>query len=348
MISIQPEQYREEIQNIINSINIVSDTTYIFNNHSYTVSPDQKNSDPAISRNQHKNYVVLHLQQILYTMYHCRRNRPVEHETSNVSSFSYSDSQDFIGALSENNSGHGTWESGWEIRDVADNGQLIVQKNGLILWIYPQQFISRDSVVDVGRKGYIRMVKGFQQLFPGFYMALGDAPENEIPDSVTVRLYWNIKNSYSALLMKLVTSELNTAQIPFRFKILNDPRSYPRADAAVLYIAKQYFHSAKKVILRIYERIESVLEPVTPLFSKTLYPGLALAEDPNNNESFGQHRCRIFAEAIVVAQQKNSSSLDQVISDVRAYFRALDLNFDLPYLNPRSIDDYDLLPNKLG
>src|SRR5262249_30387509 len=145
-------------------------------------------------------------------------------------------------------------------------------------------------------------------------------------------------------LMKYLTNELNTAKIPFRFKILNNPRSYPRADAGVLYVNKQYFQMSKRVLLRIYEKVRTYLEPSTPLFSKTLYPGLALAEDPNNNESFGQHRCRIFAEAIFTAHNKiGLDSVDEKIGEVYAYFEKLGLDLDRPYLNRRRLeDDYDL------
>ena len=282
---------------------------------------------------------------MLYEIFHCRKSSYANHDTFYNSYFDYSDSQDFIGELSKNNSGKGTWEPGWEIRNFTKNGQLVVQKDGLRLWVYPHQFLIRDSVADIGKKGYIHMVKEFRQLMPGFYMALGDTPEDEIPDRIIVRLYWNIKSPYSGLLMKSLTTELNAAEIPFRLKILNDPRSYPRADGAVLYISKQYFQKAHKKILKIYEKVQPYLESLTPLFSKILYPGLALAEDPNNNESFGQHRCRIFSEAILTAlQKKDTSSGKQKIAEVYAYFKSLSLNLDSPYLNSGSKDDYDLFP----
>ena len=81
----------------------------------------------------------------------------------------------------------------------------------------------------------------------------------------------------------------------------------------------------------------------TPLFAKRLSPGLSLAEDPNNNQSFGEHRCSIFAQALCDAHKKADVSSVKRLEYIEAYFKTLDIDLGRPYLNSSSIDDYDIL-----
>jgi hypothetical protein len=141
--------------------------------------------------------------------------------------------------------------------------------------------------------------------------------------------------------MKHLSLELNRKSLPFRFKVLNNPHHYPRADAAVLYVDKEYYEGARACILSVYSCLREVLDPSTPLFAKRLAPGLSLAEDPNNNESFGQHRCRILAESLKLISKKNIISTEESISEIESYFRNLKLDLYSPYLNPGSTDDYE-------
>jgi hypothetical protein len=79
-----------------------------------------------------------------------------------------------------------------------------------------------------------------------------------------------------------------------------------------------------------------------PLFAKKLVSGISLAEDPTNGESFGQHRTRLFAEAIYDVYSKNTSVLEDKIKQVRNYFKTQSVDFNKPYLkNDESKDEYD-------
>ena len=89
--------------------------------------------------------------------------------------------------LSNANTGVGTWEPGWEISKIEKNGKLVVKKNGLKIWILPYQFVPLNSNrIEVGKKGYLLMVKEFRELLSGFYMANGNM--------IYGRKYFNCKN----------------------------------------------------------------------------------------------------------------------------------------------------------
>jgi len=92
----------------------------------------------------------------------------------------------------------------------------------------------------------------------------------------------------------------------------------------------------------VHSKIQDGLKSETPLFTKRIAPGFALAEDPGNGESFGMHRCRIVAEAIWQAYSEGSQTEEARLEEVTKRFVSYGLTLDRPYLNPRSDDQYDL------
>jgi hypothetical protein len=338
---MKSELLSSELEELIKSTKIISPTTFTFHNQLYVSKYNPQESDA--NQIQFRQSIQLELKDLLYRVYHCRKAFPagtnISHRTE------YNDIQDFTGDLSQSNTGKGTWEGEWVITKLEENRQVAVQKNGLTLWVFPDHFKSLDGTLQVGKKGYIRMVKEFRRLLPGFYMANGDAPiDEDKQDTTTVRFYWNIISSQASLLMRNITTELNKEYIPFRFKILNNPHNYPRADAAVIYLNKQYYDKSKDTIVKIYSTMKNFLNSPTPLFAKRLAPGLSLAEDPNCNESYGQHRSRILAEALYAASTKKINSIEETISEIDTYFANLGIDINKPYLNPGDSDNYETIP----
>jgi HopA1 effector protein family len=330
----------KEIKDLLLSIKIISPTKFLFQHQLYD-SRLRLEYSMLDSINTDK-YMSLSLKDLLYRICHCRNASFIKERISEV--FQQNDIQDFIGLLCESNAGNGTWSPGWRILKIEKDGQLAVEKNGLTIWISPRYFVSIDDMMKVGKKGCIMIAKDYLRLVPGFYVANSNATFiDEYDDDITVRMYWNIARSHASLLMKYLTAQLNLDEIPFQFKILNNPNHYPRADAAILYIHKQYYSISNIHISKIYSKLKDFLNAPTPLFTKKLAPGLSLAEDPNNNESFGEHRCSILAEALYDISTKNFISIEERIKEIVLYFANRGINLDEPYLNPHSVDDYNTI-----
>jgi hypothetical protein len=178
---------------------------------------------------------------------------------------------------------------------------------------------------------------------PGYYIAIGDGMEQfyERDDkSSLVRLYWNLTREGSVLFIAAVTEIMNSARIPFRAKVLSEPWSYVRADAGVLYVARDLYPQVESLVPQILERVRSGLRLLTPMFTKQLAPGLGLAEDPGGGFSFGQHRCRLTAVALLrsyVERDQEHMSREETLLSV---FRSSGLDPDLPYLDCGSKDQY--------
>lgn len=220
------------------------------------------------------------------------------------------DPRDFLRLLARANHGTGTWQSGWVVRGLRDDGGVIAESAGVRFWIAPDEFRAAHAPVQPGDRVQVRVPSDYRQLVPGFYMATGDADDAD--DSPIVRIYWNISARGALPLMGHLTQELNRAHIPFRFKAPLDPRDFGRSDAAVLYLPRAQFDAAMPLLARITAAVRPLMREETSLFSRRCEPGVALAEDPGDGSSFGQHRARLLADAL------QKSAADGVPTDARA------------------------------
>jgi hypothetical protein len=177
---------------------------------------------------------------------------------------------------------------------------------------------------------------------PGFYVAIGDGDPDDPGDAPEplVRFYWHLRAEAAVPYIAAVTGALNGCGVPFRTKVLNDPGAYLRADAGVLYLGRRHFRKIGDAIAQIHRTIAPGLRPDVPRFTKGLAPGLGLAEDPSNELSFGQHRCRLVARAAWRSFARNDAGLGGRSEALAEEFRAAGLDPTRPYLEPHSTDDY--------
>lgn len=330
-----------ELKSLVDSITIQSINDYVIDGYRFYFSQPTKLS---IEERSGTNQGFVPLEQSLYQVYFCRR--PVASVRDNRL-FSLNAMIDFTNALSNSNAGEASWQAGGKIIRILEDGRLITEKDGLPLWVFPHQIrlCGQDNSIEIGKEVLIEIGKEFRYLFPGFYVALGeklsiDGDENMFP---LVRIYCNIQSTYSTILTQVLTTELNHSKIPFKFKIISDPYQYPRADAAVLYNSKKYLNMSKESLKNIYQKIVDGLNSPTPVFAKRLAPGISLAEDPGNDESFGQNRCRIMAEALRNCHSKGLVHFEAKRSAISAHFKANNIDITKPYLNRSLEDDYDEL-----
>lgn len=328
-----------ELQSIAKSFEMVKPNIFRFGNRKYNSSMNR--SDILADSESLRQSIIADIEYLLYVIYHCRNDLSINIQ-GHSNRFCYSEIEDFIESLSNANTGGGSWDPGWKIIDIEKN-EFVVQKDKLKLWVSENKFISRSGVCELGNVGRIRMVKELRNLIPGFFMAIGDTPEEETAENhERFRIYWNICRPKAPTLMKFVTDGLNKKGIPFRFKILKNLNEYPRADAAVLYLNKRDFNYIKKTISKIYNNVKPFINPQTPLLAKRLGSGIALAEDPTNGGSFGQSRSRILAQALYNAKQKKDLPVYDCLKKISSYFSSLGLDLYHPYLNPGSVDSYGL------
>jgi hypothetical protein len=177
-------------------------------------------------------------------------------------------------------------------------------------------------------------------LQPTFYYAFGNALGSEADEFDLVRYYFHLEPSGAPALIHYFTLELNRYRVPFRLKVLDRPSLYNRCDAGVLYVAKRYVGIASMILFALPSEVDSALRASIPLFTKRLGAGVGYAEDPRNGESFGLHRCRLLAEALVTGFLTDTSGAGLWEIAVKR-FAAEGLSIQRPYLNCGSIDPFE-------
>ena len=119
----------------------------------------------------------------------------------------------------------------------------------------------------------------------GFYYVFSETIADQQDEYNLLRFYWHVKHSGAALLVHKITQELNRFHLPFRFKSLASRTFYQRSDAAVLYINKRFYRLTVELLRDVRNTLQEHLGEETPLFTKSLAPGLGLAEEPGSGEA---------------------------------------------------------------
>ena len=286
-----------------------------------------------------RDYLRHNLQARLYRDFYCRGcATPTEDAGPARGS---SGLTPFLLALSAANAGSGSREPGWIVRNVED-GRVVVQRDGLSVWVgRDETYAAPDEDLRTGDQCHVHFPKELLKLFPDFYMALGNRGLTQNPAPAVVRFYWNLQSGGAAPLLAAATQTLNSAQIPFHLKVLGDAGLYSRCDAGVLYVEKFDYPRVAHAVRCMYAGLSKYLKPATPVFTKHLAPGLALAEEPpDSTESFGTNRCGLLAEGLIRAYEQTIEPLPARMDVVAKIFGDAGVSLKSPFLNPGSTDDY--------
>jgi hypothetical protein len=251
---------------------------------------------------------------------------------------------DFLAALSAANTGRGTWEAGWTIRRTDALGRVAVSRNELSLWTTTTDLRAPSGRIEPGELCRVRAPKEIRHLVPGYYLALGDAEvdesnsghDHEAEPEPQLRYYWHLTGAIAAEFVATATTHLNARSIPFRLKVLSDPAAYTRADAGVLYVSRRFAHDLGEIIARIHQPIASGLRPETPLLTRRLADGLAVAEAPADAGSFGERRCELVARSLWRSFLQGSAGREARTAMLVASIGLEGLDAQHPYLGPRS------------
>lgn len=285
--------------------------------------------------------VVDALQNALYGNCYTRRFQgSLEETTANMSE----DAASWLEALSAANMSKDRWEEDWQVQQFLPNGQIYGQKLGLVRTFWPGQFVTRANhgmAPQPGTPIAVFFPRESRNLQNGFYFVFGETQADQHDEFPTVRYYWNVKAEGAAPLVRALTAALNKYQVPFHFKIVNHPAMLGRSDAAILYSGRRYYRVAAEICRETHDRIADLLNEQVPLFTLPLARGLAFAEDPGTQESFGMMRCRLLAEGLCVAYSEGRTTQADKLERVQQHFTANGISLEHPFLNAGSIASYE-------
>jgi HopA1 effector protein family len=235
-------------------------------------------------------------------------------------------------ALSQANTGHGSWETGWKIERIENEEALVATR--LLRARVPLVDCRASTSLRPGAIVSVRLPKEFPERSPGFYTAVSDAPADLATSEGIVRVYWNISGSGAAGLMGTLTARLNAQRVPFWLKVADHHVRLTRCDAAVLYVRSDTFQELGEVLRDIAGILTGHLRPQVPAFTLELAPGVGVAEDVGAAESFGVRRCALLADGIVRAHSGGFRDIAARLAQVEARFAEDGVRMDTPYLEP--------------
>jgi hypothetical protein len=245
--------------------------------------------------------------------------------------------------LSSANATRERWDYGWKVTQILQDGSLYAMKEAQTRILRPGEYMLQDAAAAVQPGAWIRAFLSKEDVVsqPGFYIVNAEIAPSFEDFQTMVRLYWNLNPEGAPELVSRVTERFNALRVPFQFKALRYRSQYLRADSAVLFTGWRYAGIALHLAYEIYADLNRQMKPFTPLFARKLEPGLALAEDPANGQSFGMTRCSLLAQALVNAYHQRRQSQKARMAELRTVFDQAGLNLDNPHLSLSAIDHYD-------
>ena len=327
------EQLTSYLLEIVRTVKILSAVSLSFGGNICSLPEDQQ------EHSAQRSAMIQHLGRELYLNCYSRHFKGPATDVASTAA-----NGGFINELSAANSSREYLNRGWQILSVMPTGHYVAGKNGLTRILFAGEFISHNDFkgpVEEGASISIFCQKESRTMHPGFYYVFGEVLGDQQEDRGLLRFYWNIQADGAVSLVRLITERLNRFQVPFRFKVVNNPNGFDRSDAAILYVNQRYYRPVAELIGEVQQKLSAHLDSHTPLFSKQLAPGLGLAEEPTTGESFGQQRCRILAEALWNIYDENLTEDVTQLNEIRKQLELNGIDADLPYLNAGSTGDYD-------
>lgn len=249
---------------------------------------------------------------------------------------------DLVATLRAAHADTGRWEEGWIAQRVSSAGRVIAGRNGRRRLLDPVDYLNPGRPGLTPRPGEpvtTCMRRDTLRFQPGFWVTHSVTwPQPDGPGEL-LRLYWNVDDEGAAGLVAELTRELNELREPYALKCPVARADYTRVDAAVAFMPRRSFQAIRPVLRRVHTRLADQLQADVPPLTRRLAAGLALAENPGGNESFGMKRCRLVAEGVWAA---GTAARDDAVSTVVQSLEEHGIDPRRPHLEPGSEHDYSL------
>ncbi|MEE8524424.1 MAG: lanthionine synthetase LanC family protein [Thermoanaerobaculia bacterium] len=318
-----------DLRVLVNAVRVLSATSYTVSGDHREIAPPEAARRPDVdppAADDEREALIESLADDLYQHLYTRRGTGGGGRPDRLARRRH------VARLSRANRGSGTWEPGWRIAGVEDDGKVAVVKDKVVFWARQSQVRARGGEIVTGEPCRLRIPEELLEELPGFYVAIGNADAPWDPTGEVLRLYWHLRSAAAVEWVGELTAALNAGGIPFRLKTLSDPVHYRRADAGVLYLQPAFAGAGRDPIRRVYRRVAAGLCPQVPMLTAVLAPGLAWAQGPAGGSSFGQHRCRLVAGALVETFERRQESFEERLRAVSAAYRRQGLDPRRPHL----------------
>jgi hypothetical protein len=163
------------------------------------------------------------------------------------------------------------------------------------------------------------------------YVVIFGGSSDDRPQWFDRRIYWNVTADGAPALLATLTKVCRNAGAPFLLKAICEPSGYERCDSVVLLVPKECYGRAAPELAEAALRHVDRLGAVVPALTKPLRPGVGWAASPRGAESFGEHRCRLLASALLEAADRRRTRPAGRLESIRARFAQAGLSLERPY-----------------
>ncbi|WP_285777610.1 T3SS effector HopA1 family protein [Microtetraspora sp. NBRC 13810] len=165
--------------------------------------------------------------------------------------------------------------------------------------------VDRVVSMDADGRAEVRADAVRPALSPGFFLCDGSAG-SVLGGGPILRLYLHLADSsYTPGAWRTALGVLEGRKVPYRAKAFSRPSGYPRRDALVIYLEEKGWPVLESLVGEL-SALPGLVDGVSA-FARRVGPGLAVAWDPADNRtgmrmlSFGEHRCRVIAEGLIMS-----------------------------------------------
>jgi hypothetical protein len=327
--------FRDQLADAVGATEVLSRTRFSWLGQPSEQLPDHV--EARLSDEEARGFLVHGLTNRLYADFYCHGRAGVS-PPGEASADAHRGDPGLVEALSAANGGSGCWESGWSLLGTEEQ-QLVVERNGLKLRAGPHECRAQTGgEAAVGDEVDVLLPNELLRSSPGFYMALVEKPLAE--SGALVRLYWNLGPAGAVPFVHEATRLINERAVPARLKVANHPSQFDRCDAGVVYLPREAVVEDPAMVAALYAPLRDHLEPGVPALTRSVAPGLGLADDPGAGQSYGLHRCGLIAEGMAGAHADGLRGQAERVAAVVERLCEAGLDPDRPYLSPGTTGDY--------
>jgi hypothetical protein len=347
--------FQQQLSGIVNNLEIATDLTISHPNYlPLPLDPDLSARYSQIPIELQTKFLTTRVRNYLHDLYFTGSLLPISTlETTELTpppgknNLVNGVDLDFFRQLDLHNPSRGYLDPDWQIVAETEDRELVVLKDGLHLHVDRKRYVPPHlHQANIGDKIPVYLPHNLVGIDTYIIVSNLGSPQTDPihPDrsAPLVRVYFNISPDGAVAISQQLTNELNQLGIQFQFGILHNPAQFHRYDAATLYLPQASYLAAQPYLATLYRSHQVEFSPAVPIFTKQLAPGLGIAEEPLNTNSFGIYRCELVAEGLVSAFYNGQNSATDRLTQIATAWDKAQIDREQPYLNRSATDCYEI------
>ena len=205
--------------------------------------------------------------------------------------------ESLAGSFRAAHAGSVRYEAGWTVVQTGRDGTAVVTRGQQHRVVTSAALIAGGGLVPMtGESVAVRRVVDDVPFEGGFWHTFSERVPLDM-DGQLSRVYWNTTPSSAVALVAALTGLLIDSDVGWQLKCLSTPWGYERPDSSVLYLEHHALLELAPQLADVHRSLADDLGRSTPPMARRVGRGLAWAAQPDGGDSFGEHRCRLLAEA---------------------------------------------------